>query len=209
MIVFAAATVALFGWAATGTTQPAASELAYPSGWIGAAIAYGRASDPKPYVLRAPSTSGVATSLVYTPFVRLAILARQAENAGRTLQPREIPASIVEPVVYVRFFDLLPDTPESCEGAPYVFGMIPSGQIPPEQNLSRPLWVRDVSRSVLYSNPEEAETRSFLPVAAFPLGAVRVGYDFVVYRTCRSVSGSWRSPNLRGVIRDEDLRTWR
>jgi hypothetical protein len=62
---------------------------------------------------------------------------------------------------------------------------------------------------VLHVDPAEIETNSFYPVAAFPLETVRAGYDFVVYHKCQTSNGGWRIPNLRGVIREEDLRGWR
>jgi hypothetical protein len=202
--------VAILVWTIPiGNARSPEGQLSYPQGWVQSAIDFGRAGTPAPYVLPTSSTRGGPSALLYTPFIRVALLARQAENEGRLLRIQDIPPDFLEPVVYVRFYRLIKRGPDDATEVPPVFGIVPTGQILPDGNRIEPAWVRNVDASLPEVSAGESGSEKFYPVAAFPVQAVRAGYDFVVYHKWQSATGSWVTPNLRGVIREEDLRTWR
>jgi hypothetical protein len=203
--VVVAAMIGVLALSAVHATAPV--ELTYGPGWVDAALAYGRTSQPAPYTVRAPFERGVPTALVYTPFIRVALLARQAENAGRELTSADVPASAREPVVYVRFYRLLPE--DRTGGVEPVFGMVPTGDVAPDHHLVKAAWVREIEPSLLAADSSESHKEKFYPVAAFPLDQLRPGFDFVVYHKFKGADGSWYLPNLRGAMRQDELGAWR
>src|SRR6476620_12231448 len=71
------------------------------------AIRWGESGAAGPYLLHhaqnAATTNDVVVGAVYTPFVRVALAAKAAWATGERLQPETIPATLVEPVVYIAF----------------------------------------------------------------------------------------------------------
>src|SRR5689334_24655473 len=71
-----------------------------------AAIAWGTSGEPAPYPLhhRSPDpakVNPVIVGVVYTPFVRVALAARQAHDAFRDFGEQDVTPLIVEPLAYV------------------------------------------------------------------------------------------------------------
>ncbi len=178
--------------------------------WVVSAIAWGARESPQPYVLRWPGPDRSPVGLLYTPFIRVAIAARRAADRGETLNASDLPGALVEPVVYVRFYRTEPP-PEYPEAArlPVMFGLVPSQQGNPTYAPRPPVWVKEVEGSILDVGAAGTDGQVFHPVAAFPIEAVRVGYDFVVYRRWQSNTGTSHVIQTRARITEEDVRHWR
>ena len=175
---------------------------------------------PEPYVLKGPSKPvtrnapldpEVAKTLdpnkiltfgaVYTPFIRAAILARQAAVAGRVFGPADIPAEIQDSFTYVA---ALPwertdvTGPDRLVDTVYVI-VTPPGSTDRAQ-IVQPVWVKtDTSwlRSILGpSVPERAMLAAFAP------DAIQAGREFVIV-----YAGSVYAQRVE--IRPEDFSTWR
>jgi len=177
-------------------------------------------SPPAPYVLKGPSTPvtrnapldpEVAKTLdpnkiltfgaVYTPFIRAALLARKAADAGKPFGPADIPVEIQDSLTYVA---ALPwertdvTGPDRLVDPVYVI-VTPPGSTDRAQ-IVQPVWVKtDTSqlRSILGpSVPERAM------VAAFSSDAIQAGREFVLV-----YAGTVYAQRVE--IRPEDIAAWR
>ena len=188
---------------------------------INAAIAAAKApTPPAPYVLKGPSTPvtrgapldpEVAKTLdpkkiltfgaVYTPFIRAAILARKAADAGKPFGPADIPAEIQDSLTYVA---ALPWERTDVTGPDRLVDPIFVIVTPPGSTdralIVQPAWVKtDTSllRNILGPTvPERAM------LAAFPSDAIQAGKDFVIV-----YAGTVYAQRVE--ISPEDIRLWR
>src|SRR5688572_1349436 len=188
---------------------------------VNAAIAAAKApAPPAPYVLKGPSKPvtrnqpldpEVAKTLdpnkiltfgaVYTPFIRAALLARKAADAGRPFRMSDIPSEIQDSLTYVA---ALPwertdvTGPDRLVDTVYVI-VTPPGSTDRAQ-IIQPVWVKtDTSqlRSILGpSVPERAM------VAAFSSDAIQAGREFVLV-----YAGTVYAQRVE--IRPEDVSVWR
>lgn len=175
---------------------------------------------PAPYVLKgpakpvtrnAPLDPAVARTLdpnkiltfgaVYTPFIRAALLARRAADAGRLFGPADIPAEIQDSLTYVA---ALPwertdvTGPDRLVDTVYVI-VTPPGSTDRAQ-IVEPVWVKPDTvqlRNILGASvPERAM------LAAFSPDAIQAGREIVfVY------SGPVYAQRV--AIRPEDVSAWR
>lgn len=175
---------------------------------------------PAPYELKGPSTPvtrnapldpEVARTLdpnriitfgsVYTPFVRAALLARRAVQAGRPFGAGDIPPELQDNLTYVA---ALPwertdvTGPERFVDAVYVI-ITPPGSTDRAQ-VVQPVWVKpdtSVLRTGLGSTvPEQAM------LAAFSPNEIRAGREFVIV-----YAGTVYAQRI--AIRPEDVAAWR
>ena len=188
---------------------------------LNAAIAAAKApTPPAPYVLKGPSTPvtrgapldpEVAKTLdpnkiltfgaVYTPFVRIAILARKAADAGKPFGPADIPAEIQDGLTYVA---ALPWERTDVTGPdrlvdPIFVIVTPPGSTDRAQ-VVQPVWVKPETtylRNILGSAvPERAM------LAAFSPGSIQAGKEFVIV-----YAGTVYAQRV--AIRPEDIASWR
>lgn len=166
---------------------------------VNAAIAAAKASTPPaPYVLKGPSKPvtrnqpldpEVAKTLdpnkiltfgaVYTPFIRAAILARKAADAGKPFTAADVPPEIQDSLVYVA---ALPWERTDVTGPDRLVDTIFVIVTPPgstdRAQVVQPVWVKPDTtqlRSILGpSVPERAM------VAAFAPGAIQAGKEIVI-----------------------------
>jgi hypothetical protein len=188
---------------------------------LAAAIAAAKApTPPAPYILKGPSKPvtrnapldpEVAKTLdpnkiltfgaVYTPFIRAALLARKAAEAGRPFGPTDIPAEIQDSLTYVA---ALPwertdvTGPDRLVDTVYVI-VTPPGSTDRAQ-IVQPVWVKtDTSQLRNILGPTMPE-RAML--AAFSPDAIQAGREFVfVY------AGTVYAQRVE--IRPEDVSSWR
>lgn len=188
---------------------------------LNAAIAAAKApTPPAPYVLKGPSTPvtrgapldpEVAKTLdpnkiltfgaVYTPFVRAAILARKAADAGKPFGPADIPAEIQDGLTYVA---ALPWERTDVTGPDRLVDTIFVIVTPPgstdRAQIVQPVWVKPdttLLRNVLGpAVPERAM------LAAFSPGSIQAGKEFVIV-----YAGSVYAQRV--AIRPEDISSWR
>jgi hypothetical protein len=166
---------------------------------VNAAIAAAKApTPPAPYVLQGPSKPvtrnqpldpEVAKTLdpnkiltfgaVYTPFIRAAILARTAADAGKPFGPADIPAEIQDSLTYVA---ALPWERTDVTGPdrlvdPIFVILTPPGSTDRAQ-IVQPVWVKPETtqlRNILGpSVPERAMLAAFAP------GAIQAGKEIVI-----------------------------
>ena len=166
---------------------------------VAAAIAAAKAPvPPAPYVLKgaskpvtrnAPLDPEVAKTLdpnkiltfgaVYTPFIRAAILARKAADAGKPFGPADIPAEIQDSLTYVA---ALPWERTDVTGPDRLVDTIFVIVTPPgstdRAQIVQPVWVK----------PDTTQLRSILGpavperamLAAFAPGAIQAGKEIVI-----------------------------
>jgi hypothetical protein len=188
---------------------------------VAAAIAAAKSQPPPaPYVLKGPSKPvtrnapldpEVAKTLdpnkiltfgaVYTPFVRVAMLARRAADAGTSFAPADIPAEINDSLTYVT---ALPWERTDVTGTDRLVDTIFVILTPPgstdRAQIVQPVWVKPDTtqlRSILGpSVPERAM------VAAFAPGAIQAGKELVIV-----YAGTVYAQRIE--IRPEDVAAWR
>ena len=175
---------------------------------------------PAPYALKGPSTPvtrnapldpEVAKTLdpnkiltfgaVYTPFIRAALLARQATDAGRAFGPADISAAVQDSLTYVA---ALPwertdvTGPDRLVDTVYVI-VTPPGSTDRAQ-IVQPVWVKtDTSQLRKILGPSVPE-RAML--AAFAPDAIQAGREFVIV-----YAGTVYAQRV--AIRPEDISSWR
>jgi hypothetical protein len=186
-----------------------------------AAIAAAKApTPPAPYALQGPSTPvtrnapldpEVAKTLdpnkiltfgsLYTPFVRTAMLARKAADAGKPFGLADIPADMGDSLVHVL---ALPWVREDMTGDERLVDTVyvivtPRGSTKKEE-IIQPAWVKpdtSVLRNVFGASVPERGM-----VAAFPPDAIQAGRDILfVY------AGTVYAQRVE--IRPEDITKWR
>jgi hypothetical protein len=165
---------------------------------VAAAIAAAKGPvPPAPYVLKgaskpvtrnAPLDPDVAKTLdpnkiltfgaVYTPFIRAAILARKAADAGRPFGPADIPAEIQDSLTYVA---ALPWERTDVSGPdrlvdPIFVIVTPPGSTDRAQ-IVQPVWVKPDTTLLRILGPAVPE-RAML--AAFEPGALQAGRDILI-----------------------------
>ena len=188
---------------------------------LNAAIAAAKApTPPAPYVLKGPSTPvtrgapldpEVAKTLdpnkiltfgaVYTPFIRAAILARKAADAGKPFGPADIPAEIQDSLTYVA---ALPWERTDVTGPDRLVDTIFVIVTPPgstdRAQIVQPVWVKPETtllRNILGSAvPERAM------LAAFSPGSIQAGKEIVIV-----YAGTVYAQRV--AIRPEDISAWR
>jgi hypothetical protein len=175
---------------------------------------------PAPYMLRGPSKPvtrnapldpEVAKTLdpnkiftfgsLYTPFVKAAMLARKAADAGKPFGAADIPSEINDSLSYVV---ALPWERTDVTGDDRLVDTVYVIVTPPgstnKAEITQPVWVKPdtaVLRNVFGSAVPERGM-----VAAFAPDAIQAGKDFVfVY------AGSVYAQRVE--IRPEDIKTWR
>ncbi len=165
----------------------------------------------KPVTRNAPLDPEVARTLdpnkiltfgaVYTPFIRAALLARKAVDAGRPFGPADIPAEIQDSLTYVA---ALPwertdvTGPDRLVDTVYVI-VTPPGSTDRAQ-VVQPVWVKtDTSQLRNILGPTVPERAM---VAAFSPGSIQAGREFVIV-----YAGSVYAQRVE--IRPEDISSWR
>jgi hypothetical protein len=165
----------------------------------------------KPVTRNAPLDPEVARTLdpnkiltfgaVYTPFIRAALLARKAADAGRPFGLADIPSEIQDSLTYVAALpwertdvtgpDRLVDT---------IFVIITPPGSTDRAQIVQPVWVKtDTSQLRNILGPTVPE-RAML--AAFPSDAIQAGKDFVIV-----YAGTVYAQRVE--IRPEDVALWR
>ena len=165
----------------------------------------------KPVTRNAPLDPEVARTLdpnkiltfgaVYTPFIRAALLARKAADAGRPFGPADIPAEIQDSLTYVA---ALPwertdvTGPDRLVDTVYVI-ITPPGSTDRTQ-VVQPVWVKtDTSQLRNILGPTVPDRAM---VAAFSPGSIQAGREFVIV-----YAGSVYAQRVE--IRPEDISSWR
>jgi hypothetical protein len=82
----------------SGPTSVAGQERTLTSSDIDEAIRWGEDGNPSPYLLHHAQTEGTTNDgvvgVVYTPFMRVALLAKAVHDHGGQLTPEDIPPSV-------------------------------------------------------------------------------------------------------------------
>jgi len=188
---------------------------------LNAAIAAAKGpTPPAPYVLKGPSTPvtrgapldpEVAKTLdpnkiltfgaVYTPFVRAAILARKAADAGKPFGPSDIPAEIQDGLTYVA---ALPWERTDVTGPDRLVDTIFVIVTPPgstdRAQIVQPVWVKP--ETTFLRNILGAEVPERAMLAAFSPGSIQAGKEFVIV-----YAGTVYAQRV--AIRAEDIASWR
>ena len=209
--------------AARGEQSPSAATT--PS--VEEAIEWGLSGDPSPYLLRhagGVTPNPVIVGAIYTPYLRVALAAKAARAAARAFTINDVGPELTEPVIYVafRWYCCDVDRPDASSFNPfepfdYQIARVPrTSHVPTHVELRSalpPLWIRrDVS--LLAGFGGQLPFDDVVLVAAYPIDALTIDYDFVIYRERSTTEGSTRQRSLiRGlrigrILRDE-LARWR
>ncbi len=199
---------------------------------IAAAIDWGTHGDPAPYPLylrradwwvkqNAGRPRKDIGGLVYTPFVRVALAAKAAHDAGLPFTPDDIPPGTTDPVVYVGFRWLRCIDPEHASDpsrcnptGPFDYKIATPRDYWTRRELSVtfPRWInRDVT-SVLAKFSAQPPYGDIVLIAAYPVSALSAGRNFVIYRPHArtedpEIMKGWTY--LVNEVRPEDPADWR
>ena len=188
---------------------------------IDAAIKWGTQGSPTPYLLhhRRPDpakVNPVVVGAVYTPFLRVALAAKAAQERGHSFAASDVPSSLIEPVAYVavRWYCCVDrehgDDRENWHPlVPFDYKIaVPGRSSSPRQlNLVTPLWVsRDLS--ILSKFGADVPYQDIVLIVAYPMSALKADLDIVIYREFRE-GNRGRSGYENGRINAEDLARWR
>jgi hypothetical protein len=191
---------------------------------IDEAIEWGMNGDPAPYLLHHAGQPGkvnpVVVGAVYTPFLRVALAAKAARQAGRAFTQSDVSPSLIEPVAYValRWYccDRDRNNPASFDPlTPFDYKIAAPGDrvLRADSGLrvtTSPIWIkRDVS--LLTSFGGDLLYRDVVLVAAYPMSVFSIACDFVIYRELpsRTVPESKDTELRIGRVTSEDLTRWR
>ena len=180
------------------------------------AIHAGAMGRSEPYALRhiGSPDNPVVVGVVYTPFVRVALLSRLAAEAGALLRQEDIDPHWLEPVVYVAFRWYCCDNEWKRDDTggipPFVVpenirvGLLPDHEqgFQPHREV-HPIWSRKGSELLTAFGPLPYE--DIAVVAAFPLEAIRANQRFVIYREAKPGTTHVRV----AMIRPDEPARWR
>lgn len=147
------------------------------------------------------SAVAVEIGRAYTPFLRVALAARQARETYRTFSAANLTPELTEPVVVVVF-----QPQPSSNGPTSVMTVLamPKGKSDPTLAI-QPIWSKP--NDISYQNVFGATWTSSGMLAAFPLETMGAGFEFIAVYEGRAAMGS--GPNGR-EIRGENLqRDWK
>lgn len=210
----AATAAVLVGVAATLTAQPRSLARAD----VEAAIAFGETGQAQPYLLRHQGRpdNPVVVGAVYTPFLRVALLASAAADRGAHLVPDEIDARWLEPLVYIAFrwycCDPARGEADALRSVEPQVVMLPIAERAPQfvrfttdgrQGAVPPVWIRRGTAAVEAFGAQVPYDDVVL-VAAFPSNAIQSGRPFVIYKDRGDVAA-----RRTGVVRPADVLAWR
>jgi hypothetical protein len=189
---------------------------------INEAIEWGTHGDPAPYLLHHLGQPGkvnpVIVGAVYTSFLRVALAAKLASQAGRSFTQSDVQPSLIEPVAYVALRWYCCDRNHGADLAsfnpltPFDYKIAVPGDraLRARSGLrvtSPPLWIRrDVS--VLASFGGDLSYRDVVLVTAYPMSVLSTGHDFVIYREDPATHSGWREVRI-GRVTPDDLTHWR
>jgi hypothetical protein len=191
---------------------------------IDEAIAWGTQGNPAPYLLHYRGRPGrvnvVIVGAVYTPFLRVALAAKFAREAGRSFTHNDVSPNLIEPLAYValRWYCCDPDRADPANFDPWTpFDYqiaVPGDRVlrlmPGHHVTASPMWItRDVS--LLESFGGKLPYRDVVLVAAYPMSVLSTMCDFVIYRELHSQAdpGDVTTELRIGRVTPEDLTRWR
>jgi hypothetical protein len=187
---------------------------------IEAAIKWGESGNAAPYLLhhaaQPGTTSDVVVGAVYTPFVRVALVAKAAWDGGQHLTREDVPSPLAEPVVLIAFRWYCCDSDHGDQWnyhplEPFDYKVGTPGQTWnwARAILARPLWVR---RDLAMLNALGGIPYSdVVLLAAYPSSALSQPSDFVIYRDIPNTINP-RGPATEaqvGRITTADVQRWR
>ncbi len=194
---------------------------------IDEAIEWGMQGDPAPYLLHHEGHPGrintVIVGVIYTPFLRVALAAKAARNAGRTFAPSDVTPKLVEPVIYVAFRWYCCVDPDygtdratwdpSKPPLDYKIAVPGDGVLRGKPRLrvtGWPLWIgRDLSLLSSFGGGDLPYPDVVL-IAGYPIDVLSASPDFVIYRKLASPPWPMESTGIEvGRVTAEDLKHWR
>jgi len=174
------------------------------------AIRWGMDGDPRPYPLQlvtADDDTALVLGAVYTPFLRIALAARAAREAGQPFDETDVTPRMREPLLYValRWHEGRPD---QLDAVPFQVHVVPVVEAGAGANAQPPVWVTE-DVSLLDSFGGGLTFDDVAVVAAYPLTTLRSDVVFQIARWDRTPSGRMVGSTSRGRIRPDDLASWR
>lgn len=178
---------------------------------IAEAIEWGRSAQPEPYVLRSPfTTNKTPPGVVYTPYVRVALAARSADDQGREFGVEDVTAEMTAPLIYFAIGDHGTD--------PLATGVLPahtplsmrlvtehSGVNSSRRRVISPVWVRlAIPRYLRFGLRSDWS----YALGAFRIEDLQADTRVELYREHRE--GSRLQVHIApGLISDADIRAWK
>ena len=205
----AAATCALAIVSVLSASQ--ASDASLTQDEIRLAIEHGRSSEPSPYILRSPfPNQGEAAALVYTPFVRIAIAARQALSKGQTFEAINVDPGDASPLIHVLVSaDAVAPIGILTASDPVQVEVIdrPVQRLLGSSQSRKAKWVRHEVSAVVGSLPGSGHKGVI--VAAFNRVQLCTDCYVVAYRMRSTPEGHKEIRATWAVIKKADVERWR
>ena len=192
-------------------THAALAQRSMPTEEIVSAIALGQEGNPKPY--QATYSGAYTAGVVYTPFIRIAVAARLARQAGRHFGIDDVQPWMASPEVWVALRWFPRDAPgysadlvaqATAEHQHPVVQMVPKGFGPKDVDAVDPLWTKGPDALAALGPPPFDD---IVAVAAFPREALEPGRDIIVYYTVSSSTG--RKYPGRAIRLETDVSAWK
>lgn len=183
---------------------------------IAEAIKFGESQEPRAYLLRHAGRPDNPTVVgaVYTPFLRVAFLARAAADRGEHLAVDQIGSRLTAPVIYIAFRWYGQPSPAEPQVvmlpvAPRAPQYVPFTKLDERKGAVRPIWSsRGIGALDTFgATPPYGDVAL---VAAFPMAALEPGRPFVIFKDV-GIPGEIGSGRViaTGVVRSADVLAWR
>jgi hypothetical protein len=191
---------------------------------LDAAIRAGRETQPAAYTLGAVpagdrNTPQPAVALVYTPYLRVALLSAAARAANRYLKPEDIPLRMLEPSTYVamRARDWYEARHcahlESDRDVLKVFEVEPDSRRPRGRVLvadGQPVWTSDKRKDVrTLIGDLVSDVSAIGAVAVFSRNAIRGNTVMIWHPLYDCGDGKKVGPEFFAYVRPDDPASWR
>ena len=157
---------------------------------IADSIRLGQEGDPQPYLMRHVTSNPARKNttivgVVYTPFIRIALAAHAAREAGRPFTAADVRDEWLEPVAYIAFRWYVTDSVHNLDDVPANVAWVPNSSLrlgPGRAPGVKPRAVRRGAEAIalLSSFGATAPYADIALVAAFPAELLRTDGRFVV-----------------------------
>ena len=174
-----------------------------------AAVEWGRTHEVRPYPIRNAIHGGSSVGAAFTRFVRIALAARAEMRKGGSLEPKDLPPWLGEPLVYLAMWGK-DDFPASTVpiDAPFHIELLPqtNAALLGSAKAEQPTWLSLGDSSL--GRFGATLDHEIAAVGAFSVDALNRSGAVVLYRSAHDAKGH-RTAATWGILEKADLDNWR